>query len=269
MRMEWENINNFNLGDLEEIPGLGKKGLVRVPAEVRNKLNERARFVGMDSVGIELQFVTDAPNIDIYLSAQKSEFNVRGIVRVYKGNFLQQKLEIEPGNVHFFRLNTPPNFKDANDKMLNNKGFSPNVWRIVCDRTTVIFKRAAHYVLANLSQNGYIPLCDYRQPKESHLLDSSAAAITACGLIEIAKAVPEEEKGLYMEAAINILKALDEKCTAWDKNEEALLINGTSQYHLSTYKSEAENGALIYGDYYFVEAVSKLICDIRNEEVQI
>ena len=139
MILDWENINTFNLGDLEVIPGLGKNGLVRVPAEVRNKLNERARFVGMDSAGIEIRFVTDAPNIDIYLSAQKPESNNRGIVRIYKGNFLFQTLELEPGQIHFFRLTPPPAFKDANDKMLNNKGFSKNVWRIVCDRTTVIF----------------------------------------------------------------------------------------------------------------------------------
>ncbi len=119
-------------------------------------------------------------------------------------------------------------------------------------------KKVAHYVIANLAQNGYVPLCDYRQPKDSHLLDSSAGAITACGLIEIAKGVTDAEKSLYLNAAINILKGLDDKCTAWDKNEEALLINGTSQYHISCYKSEVENGALIYGDYYFVEAVNKL-----------
>ncbi len=139
MKTEFENVSVFNLGAIEELSGLGKNGLVRVPADVRNKLNERARFVGMDSVGIEIRFVTDAPNIDIYLSAQKPEFGVRGLARVYKGNFLYQTLELEPGMVHFFRLTSPNAFKDANDKMMNNKGFSSNVWRIVCDRTTVIY----------------------------------------------------------------------------------------------------------------------------------
>ena len=138
-KVDFENLSFHNLGEIEEIPGFGGNGLVRVPVEVRNKLNERARFVGMDSVGVEIRFVTDAPNIDIYVSAQKPEFSSRGSIRVYKGNFLQQTLELDPGVVHFFRLNPPPIFKDANDKMLNNKGFSPNVWRIVCDRTTILF----------------------------------------------------------------------------------------------------------------------------------
>lgn len=118
-------------------------------------------------------------------------------------------------------------------------------------------KAVAHYVISNLSQNEYIPLCDYRQPKDSKQLDSSAGAITACGLIEIAKAVDENEKNVYMNAAFNILKSLSEKCAPWD-NDEALLIYGTSQFHIIDKDVECDNSALIYGDYYFIEAVLKL-----------
>ena len=119
-------------------------------------------------------------------------------------------------------------------------------------------KRIAHYVLSNLGQTDYLVPCDYRQPADSHLLDSSAAAITACGLIEIAKSVDEAEKGLYLSSAMHILKTLDEKCAIWDMSDEALLTNGTSQFHLNSGIWEVENSALIYGDYYFVEAVCKL-----------
>lgn len=119
-------------------------------------------------------------------------------------------------------------------------------------------KKIAHYIIANLSQNEYVPLCDYRQPLESSLLDSSAGAIAACGLIELAKAVPEVEKGLYIRAAINIIKALNMKCAKWDEIDEAILTNGTSQFHIGNYKQEVVNGALIYGDYYFVEAICNL-----------
>lgn len=119
-------------------------------------------------------------------------------------------------------------------------------------------KRIAHYVLANLEQNDYVPLCDYRQPSDSDLLDSSAGAITACGLIEIAKAVPEAEKALYLSAAIKLLKALDEKCAIWDDSDEAILTNGTSAFHIGNGRFDVANGALIYGDFYFVEAVCKL-----------
>lgn len=119
-------------------------------------------------------------------------------------------------------------------------------------------KKIAHYVLANLAMTGYLVPCDYRQPKDAHLLDSSAGAITACGLIEIAKAVPACEQALYLEGAINILKTLDQSCAIYDNSDEALLTNGTSQFHLNQGIWAVENGALIYGDYYYMEAICKL-----------
>ena len=120
-------------------------------------------------------------------------------------------------------------------------------------------KKVAHYAIACLIQNDYVPLCDYRQPAESNLLDSSAGAITACGLIELAKVVPKAEKALYLKSAINILKALDEKCSIWDGSDEAILTNATSAFHTtSDDKASVKNGALIYGDFYFIEAICKL-----------
>jgi len=120
-------------------------------------------------------------------------------------------------------------------------------------------KRVAHFVLAQLAQTGYVPPCDYRQPSDSLLVDSSAGAITACGLIEIAKSVPETEKAFYLGGALRILKALDLNCAVWDLRDEALLSQGTSQFHLDPKgRWEVSNGSLIYGDFYFVEAVCKL-----------
>ncbi|MGG1517583.1 glycoside hydrolase family 88 protein [Paenibacillus oryzisoli] len=120
-------------------------------------------------------------------------------------------------------------------------------------------KRIAHYVLSCLAVNNYVPLCDYRQPADSQLLDSSAGALAACGLIEIAKAVPEDEQALYLESAVRILKALSEHCAVWDLSDECLLTDGTSAYHSDPEgRYHVHNGALIYGDFYFVEAVAKL-----------
>ena len=54
-------------------------------------------------------------------------------------------------------------------------------------------KRIAHYFLANISSDGLIPV-DFRQPKEPYWYDDSAAAIAACGFLELAKIVDEHEK---------------------------------------------------------------------------
>ena len=136
--MKFEELGFHNLGAFEKILGLGDDGLVRVPEAVRNQLNERARFVGMDSVGIEIRFVTDAPNIDVCISTKKPEFAEKGMMRVYKGNFLYQSLELNPGAVNTFRLNSPATFPGANDKLLKSGGYSPDVWRLVFDRGTAV-----------------------------------------------------------------------------------------------------------------------------------
>ena len=116
-------------------------------------------------------------------------------------------------------------------------------------------KRVAHYFLADLALKGdFVPDCDLRQPKDKILKDSTAGAIAACGLIEIGRCVDEHEKDLYLTGAINILKALDEQCWVKDEDNEALLTGGTSSYH----GADEHNIPLIYGDYYFVEAISKL-----------
>jgi len=137
--MNIENVEIYGLGDFEPIPGFGDKGMVRVPAATRNLLNERARFIGMDSVGIEIRFVTDAPNIDVYISMQKPEFKEKGSYRIYKGNFLYQTIEVEPGITGFHRIVPPVTFDEANDDLLNQSGYGSNVWRIVCDRAVTVF----------------------------------------------------------------------------------------------------------------------------------
>ncbi|WP_217591748.1 glycoside hydrolase family 88 protein [Cohnella sp. GbtcB17] len=113
-------------------------------------------------------------------------------------------------------------------------------------------KRIAHYFMSNIPESGLIPI-DFRQPKEPAYEDSTAAAIAACGLIEIAKAVGPLEKDVYIRAALKLLKTLDEARSDWSTESDCILINGSAAYH-----SGKRHTAIIYGDYYFLEAVFKL-----------
>ncbi|MGG4220197.1 glycosyl hydrolase family 88 [Paenibacillus jamilae] len=110
-------------------------------------------------------------------------------------------------------------------------------------------KRVAHYFIANIPQNGIIPV-DFRQPKEPVLEDSTAAAIAACGLIEIAKVVGLHEKDIYLRAAIKLLQALH---VDWTTGCDCILKNGSASYHAATH-----HHSIIYGDYFFIEAMFKL-----------
>jgi unsaturated chondroitin disaccharide hydrolase len=113
-------------------------------------------------------------------------------------------------------------------------------------------KRIAHYFISNIPESGLIPI-DFRQPKEPTWEDSAAAAIAACGLIEIAKNVNELEKDMYLDAAVRLLKALDEKRTDWSRDNDCILTHCSVAYH-----STQHHLSLIYADYFFMEAIFKL-----------
>ena len=113
-------------------------------------------------------------------------------------------------------------------------------------------KKIAHYFIANVADNDYLPLVDFRAPEEPVLYDSTAGVIAACGLIDIAKNVPEHEQKLYISAAIKILKAMEEKFCNWEENEDSILQMGTEMY------TRGIHIPIIYGDYFFAEAISKL-----------
>lgn len=113
-------------------------------------------------------------------------------------------------------------------------------------------KRIAHYFMSNIPENGIIPI-DFRQPKEPYWEDSSAAAIAACGFIEIAKHVGEYECDLYLNAALKLLKALDESRSDWTQACDCIIENCSAAYH-----STEHHINIIYGDYFFMEAIFKL-----------
>ncbi|MBQ5777833.1 MAG: glycoside hydrolase family 88 protein [Oscillospiraceae bacterium] len=112
-------------------------------------------------------------------------------------------------------------------------------------------KRAAHYFIANM-EPGKLPLLDFRAPREPVYYDSSAAAIAACGLIEISRAVDDLESDMYSRAAMNLLRVLDENCNYAEDNL-ILLENGSHAYH-----TNGIHLPYIFGDYYLVEALMKL-----------
>lgn len=111
-------------------------------------------------------------------------------------------------------------------------------------------KKVAHYFIAAICNDGYIPKADFRQPDDQ--IDTSAGAVAACGLIEIAKAVPERESKMYMQAALNIMKALTEKHCDWTDNNDAILQNCSGCWN------DKVHIPAMFGEYYYVEAMYKL-----------
>lgn len=115
-------------------------------------------------------------------------------------------------------------------------------------------KKVAHYFMANVANTGYIPLCDFRAPKEPVKWDTTAGVCAACGMLEIANSVPELEKEFYINSALNILKAIEEKYCNWNIEEDSIVDYGTGSY----FTEHDTHKPIIYGDYFLIEAILRL-----------
>ncbi|SDN33696.1 glycoside hydrolase family protein [Allokutzneria albata] len=98
-----------------------------------------------------------------------------------------------------------------------------------------------------------VPIWDYRSPYAPHdIRDSSAGAITACALLDLAKITGNNR---YRETAVSVLNAITDTClTTKSSRAEAIVGRGTRH-------RGAEGGievSLPYGDYYYVEALLRL-----------
>ena len=113
-------------------------------------------------------------------------------------------------------------------------------------------KKVAHYFISNVANTGWLPLLDFRAPDEPIYYDSTAGAIAACGLIEIAKHCPEFEKDIYLNSAVKLLRTMEQNWCNWDNDEDSILQMGSEMYSRGIHKH------IIYGDYFFVEAILKL-----------
>ncbi len=113
-------------------------------------------------------------------------------------------------------------------------------------------KKTADYFIANIPESGFIPV-DFCQPEDCKLEDSTATAIAACGLIEISKLVVDEEKDKYYNAAIMLLQKLDSERSNWSDEQDNILEKCTAAFH-----DKKHEFAIIYADYYFIEAIFKL-----------
>jgi len=113
-------------------------------------------------------------------------------------------------------------------------------------------KKIAGNFIAHIRPDGLTD-CDFCQPSEPEKLDNIAGAIAACGLLELAKVT---EDASYHAAGLRLVDGLLDHCCNWDAQTCGVLTHCTAAYH--------DDGAgthinIIYGDYFFAEALAKII----------
>ena len=113
-------------------------------------------------------------------------------------------------------------------------------------------KKVAHYFMANIKEDGTV-LLDFRQPKEPVWEDGCGACVAASGLLEIAGEVSEIESDLYRNAAVRILKNIDEKHCCYDESNDSFVLNCSAAY-----ECKEHHVTMVYADYYYVESIMKL-----------
>jgi unsaturated chondroitin disaccharide hydrolase len=116
-------------------------------------------------------------------------------------------------------------------------------------------KKIAHQFIASLPDD-FVPYWDHRVDTiENEPRDSSAAAIASSGLLEIADLVHRNEQRIYRNNALRILQSLSDNYATWNNpNHQGMLLEGTGHKP----KGNFVNVSLIYGDYFFIEAIAKL-----------
>ncbi len=113
-------------------------------------------------------------------------------------------------------------------------------------------KQVADYVVSQISETGIVPV-DFDQPADILWEDSTAAAIFACGLLELEKLTDGEQKETYYHTAVLLLHTLAEKRCSWDPEIDNLVEKCSAAYH-----DREHDFSIIYGDYYFTEGILKL-----------
>ena len=118
----------------------------------------------------------------------------------------------------------------------------------------------AEFYLANTPRNGVTPW-DYDAPETGPLaktqVDTSAAAIAASGLLDLADAMPDPVRaGAFRDFALTSLVSLSQHYLG-DKTPgfEGILNGGV--YHI--HKDLGVHEAVLFGEYFFVEALDKAL----------
>ncbi len=113
-------------------------------------------------------------------------------------------------------------------------------------------KKVGRYFANSVPESGLVPV-DFCQEASVDWEDDSAAAIAACGMLEIEQYVEGEEKEFFHKAAMKLLTTLGELRCNWSEETDNIIEKCSSCYH-----EENHNFSLIYADYFFTEAILKL-----------
>jgi lysophospholipase L1-like esterase len=158
------NIEFFNVAEIETYHGTEGISLQRFPRNVREKLgfkgSEDGRFKAEVSTGCEIRFVTSSSTVRITLSSKETN----GDILVYNGDFFHSLHRLEAGHIKTLHLNKNKMFNELSEEAFNETRFSKDVWRIVIGRG-VFAMDIFSVIFYNIETFGH----EIRAPKEAEV----------------------------------------------------------------------------------------------------
>ncbi|MGI2294559.1 glycoside hydrolase family 88 protein [Paenibacillus sp. GXUN7292] len=166
------------------------------------------------------------------------------------------------------------------ESALGGQGYSPDsawargvAWAIygmaICysytkeERYLRASQKTAHYFMANLPED-HIPYWDFRLPAyEDAPRDASAAAIAASGMLLLSELLPADQGGMYERCALRLVKAIDRQCACYDSGNEAIVLHATGSFPTG----KNIDVPLIYGDYFYAEALTRLLGNSSSRQM--
>ena len=136
-------------------------------------------------------------------------------------------------------------------------GFTSAYKLVRDDRFLETAEQCSDYFLEQVPANGVTPM-DFDAPAGERREESSAAAITAAGLLRLADLTPDRAKGiLYDQAARRVLLTLSQPpyLASETPQWEGILKEGI--YHLNLGLGVGES--VMWGEYFFVEALDRAL----------
>jgi unsaturated chondroitin disaccharide hydrolase len=147
-------------------------------------------------------------------------------------------------------------------------GFMRSYWQTGRSEYLETATLNADYYLENTPVDGVTPW-DYDAPEEGPLartqVDTSACAIAASGLLDLANVIPDRTKArAYRDFALTSLLTLSRQYLgSLTPGFEGILNGGV--YHI--HKNLGVHEAVLFGEYFFVEALDKALIALEKEAI--
>ncbi len=124
--------------------------------------------------------------------------------------------------------------------------------------------RVAEHFIKHCQPAGWLPVIDFYAPAHPVYYDSTAGACAACGMLLLNKLLPAERGGRYSAAAINILRVMTDKFCDFSLESDCLLKFGSERYPVEGDPAAGVHMPIIYGDYFYTEAILALLGEEFN-----